>query len=85
MVRRRWIAGSLLLLAAPGCHLGERPPAAAPRAEPLVSQVDAQAARFVAQHNQNAALILQGAAATAALAFALDGLMLIAFGRPRSG
>lgn len=58
MARRRWIAGSLLLLVGPGCHLGQRQPApAAPRAEPLVSQVDAQAARFVAQHNRNANLI----------------------------
>lgn len=58
MVRRRWIAGSLLLLVGPGCHLGPRQPAApAPRPEPLISQVDAQAARFVAQHNLNANLI----------------------------
>ena len=58
MVRRRWIAGSLLLLVGPGCHLGHREPAAtAPRPEPLVSQVDAQAAKFIAQHNRNAAQI----------------------------
>ena len=55
MVRRSLLLASLSILAGVGCHAGQPPKVA--RTEPPITRADVSAARFVAQHNKNAAAV----------------------------